>query len=65
MRPTLFTIRAAVKNIAEPVANWDWKPMQQWVVRCQIKWTLEAGRPHIHYHETSRENEALLECIWQ
>ena len=38
---------AAAKDIAELVANWDWKPIQQWVVSRQIKWTLApAEGPH-------------------
>ena len=31
---------AASKDIAELVANWDLKPIQQWIVSRQIKWTL-------------------------
>ena len=39
---------AAAKDIAELlVVNWDWKPIQQWVVSHQIKWTLApAEGPH-------------------
>ena len=38
---------AAAKDIAELVADWDWKPIQEWAVRRQIKWSLApAEGPH-------------------
>ena len=38
---------AAAKDIASLVADWDWKPIQEWAASRQIKWTLApAEGPH-------------------